>query len=198
MLLCYFDDTTHELQARACLHVSVAPDSVAWLGLVFQGQVASSFKQLTAETRIHLQQAVELMVEAELTEEEKSDEELAEFVAFCRNHPGSVWKEDPPLHRQKLVEVQLSPAYVVVNTKSIEKQTRHRFLPVLWTRTVPLLEGQEFGPPKVIRQVKTLETSRLRSNARCSGLIRWCCSRNVFHRISHACWCDASSSPSYV
>jgi len=150
--------------ARAVLKARVDVDSAAWTALLAQGQVCGSYKQLEAKTKMKCTQAVEIFVDEGLTPEEE-DDELGEFVNFCRNHPGGVWMEDGSLHRQKLVEVQLSPAFVVVNKKAIQAHTKHRFVPVRWKRTVPLLEGQEFGPPKIIRKVGQVECSRLRSNA---------------------------------
>jgi len=150
--------------ARAVVKAKVKEGSAAWQALLSQGQVSGSYKQLSAETKLKCTQAVELFVEEGLKPDEE-DDELGEFVAFCRNHPGGVWNDDHSLHRQKLVEVQLSPAFVVVNKKSIQAHTKHRFVPVRWKRTVPLLEGQEFGPPKIVRKVGQVECSRLRSNA---------------------------------
>ena len=150
--------------ARAVAKAKVEEDSAAWSALLTQGQVSGSYKQLEPDTRLRCTEAVERFVDEGLAPEEE-DDELAEFVAFCRNHPGGVWMEDGSLHRQKLVEVQLSPAFVVVNKKSIQAHTKHRFVPLRWKRSVPLLEGQEFGPPKIIRKVGTVECSRLRSNA---------------------------------
>ena len=34
--------------------------------------------------------------------------EMDEFVQFCRDHPGSMWKNDPVLHKQMILSVSLS------------------------------------------------------------------------------------------
>lgn len=34
--------------------------------------------------------------------------EMDEFVQFCRDHPGSMWKSDPVLHKQMILSVSLS------------------------------------------------------------------------------------------
>jgi len=150
--------------ATAVVGCGVEPDSCAWATLALRGQVAASFAQIAPDVKVKLQLCIEALVDEKL-ELNEVDVELSEFVAFCRNNPGSIWKDDQELHKEKLMQVQLSPAFVTVKKKDIQARTKHRFLPVRWKRSVPLQEGQEEGSPELKRKIGQVECSRLRSNA---------------------------------
>jgi len=150
--------------AHAVVKLNFVPGTPSWDALEKHGMIASSFGQLTVEGKVRLAKNVESLVDDTWGEDELSTEVL-EFIDFVRNNPGGVYMDDIHLHRRMLCAVQMSSGVAVVSKARITSDTAHRFLSVRWVRTVPLMRGEESGPPTEVREASTVEETRVRCNA---------------------------------
>lgn len=150
--------------AQALSAVQFTPDTPSWEALHKHGMVASSFGQLTSDTKVKLAKQVEHIVDSTWAQDELTPE-VMEFIDFARNNPGGVFKDDMALHRRMLCAVQMSSGVSVVSKSRITHATAHRFLSVRWVRTVPLMRGEAEGDPTMVREASTVEETRIRTNA---------------------------------
>lgn len=162
-------EASDESLARACESVGVGRDSATWQAMVLWGVAPQSYGQLAPETKL---QAVHFTAAAIDESRRKAgrgpeslDPKTAEFINFLREHPGSLWHGDRNAHLLMLTAGLLSKSIVYMSRDEIDRRTCHRYLPVKWTRTLPLLEGVPDGLPVVRREVGTEEISRFRFNA---------------------------------
>lgn len=126
------------------------------------GSPVASYGQLNAEQK----EAIHSYLKTELDDGDGEGEkdEMDLFVQFCREHPGSMYKSDPVLHKKMIMSVTLSKKYKVVSKAEVEKHTVHRFLPTEWLRVCALVSLDEHGQQVEIRPPGVEEESRFRAN----------------------------------
>ena len=142
-------------------------NGVAWQVLRDRGMIIASYGQLSTEqkTAIHSYLKDELKTDDDDAQGQGTAEqiELEAFIKFCHDKPGSIYKDDPTLHKRMMLSIALSKKYKVVSKAEVEKHTVHRFLPTEWVRQCPLLTLGEDGPNEV-RPANVEENSRFRPN----------------------------------
>ncbi len=90
--------------------------------------------------------------------------QLEEFLAFVKAHPGRLWKNDKREHKRLLLASLWSNELTVQKRSFVETKTMHRYIPLPWKRTVPLLTIDEKGVETVKRRLGDREYSRVRKN----------------------------------
>jgi len=149
----------------ALTNINFIPSNPSWQSLEKYGMISSSFGQCPTEVKVRLARRVEEIVNETWGNEEKLSPEVLDFIGFIRNNPGAVYKADIQLHRKMLCAVQMSSGVTLVSRSLISQATAHRFLPIRWLRSVPLLLGSANGDLVELRTAATLEETRIRPNA---------------------------------
>jgi hypothetical protein len=132
-----------------------------------QDQINSFLKQ---ELQSHSKKRQAVVAQAEKpTQEAANDDELADFLTFCRDHPGRLYKEDRKLHKQLLFLGMWSQELVVLKRSTVEQFTDSRYVPVRWHRQVPLWVAEKSAARdgaeiKERRSVGSEEWARFRKN----------------------------------
>jgi hypothetical protein len=132
-----------------------------------QDQINSFLKQ---ELQSHSKKRQAVVAQAEKpTQEAANDDELADFLTFCRDHPGRLYKEDRKLHKQMLFLGMWSQELVVLKRSTVEQFTDSRYVPVRWHRQVPLWVAEKSAARdgaeiKERRSVGSEEWARFRKN----------------------------------
>ena len=164
MLAADFDPAELWRLARILVDSNFTPSTAAWKALELRGVVTESYAQLDLETKVVLAKRIEMFVDQEW-DHEAVDKELIDFIDYIRNNPGGVYKDDMTQHRTMMMRAQMTSGISTMAKTMVNTYTVHRFLSVRWVRTVPLLRGEEIGPPTLLRSPSTVEGSRIRANA---------------------------------
>jgi len=98
--------------ANAMKSCEIDCEGLAWVVLRDLGSVVASYGQLSTSQK----EAIHSYLKTEMDDDKagganddnKQEDEMDKFVQFCRDHPGSMYKDDPVMHKQMMLSVTLS------------------------------------------------------------------------------------------
>jgi len=142
--------------------------SSPWLRLRDAGKIISSFGQLSSERCADIDRFLRSqMGSGSGVDGSDEGDELAKFVSFIRSNPGRLYLGDRKRHDELLVGVMVSPKYAIIKRSTLEGFTNHRYLLMEWQRTQKLVQVEEDGSLKTLREAGAKEGGRLRKNGFC-------------------------------